>query len=165
MTAANMESKSPAPNTDEVPSSKHENNNTTKGESLTIPKVIGTDYSYKHKIVWKNAIGFLIMHLLALWGVGLILTGYVKWQTILWSKSYNTFFFLVFYFCFSCDSNINYFMFSVIFVDLLATEGVTIGAHRFYTHKSFKASTILKVVFLVFQTIAGQVIILILSYC
>lgn len=86
MSAANLDSKAPASNIINVTSSKNENNNTTQVESISIPKVIGTDYSYKHKIVWRNAIGFAIMHLLALWGVVLFLTGHVKWQTIVWSK-------------------------------------------------------------------------------
>lgn len=158
MTAANLESKAPAAsNTNDLNSSKTENINTTQTESISIPKVIGTDYSYKHKIVWKNAIGFLIMHLLAAWGVGLILTGYVKWQTILWSKCYKCIIFnniIFFVFSVLCACNTTFFL--VFCVAMLATEGVTIGAHRFYTHKSFKATTFLKVVFLVFQTLAGQ---------
>lgn len=84
MTAVNLEAKAPASNISSE--KKNENNNTTKSESIAIPKVIGTDYSYKHTIVWKNAIGFLIMHIFALWGVGLLFMGYVKWQTFLWSK-------------------------------------------------------------------------------
>lgn len=56
-----------------------------KGDELIL-KYIGTDYSYKHTIVWKNAIGFLILHLFALWGVILMFTGGVTFKTILWSK-------------------------------------------------------------------------------
>ncbi|KAF9410523.1 hypothetical protein HW555_010420, partial [Spodoptera exigua] len=105
---------------------KDENGN--KEETMEIPKVIGTDYSYKHTIVWKNAIGFLVMHILALWGVGLLFAGYMTWKTIVW----------------------------IFFITFLASEGITIGAHRFYTHKSFKATPFLKAVFILCQTIAGQ---------
>lgn len=49
-----------------------------------------------------------------------------------------------------------------MFVAYLCTEGVTLGAHRLFTHKSFKASPLLKVILLVFQTAAGQVILIIL---
>lgn len=42
-------------------------------------------------------------------------------------------------------------------IGLLSSEGITIGAHRFYTHKSFKATPALRAVFLLFQTMAGQV--------
>ncbi|KAJ8718946.1 hypothetical protein PYW07_016502 [Mythimna separata] len=128
MTSANLESKAPDSNPIDKTSTENENNNTTKVGSICIPKVIGTDYSYKHKIVWKNAIGFLIMHLLALWGLILIFTGYVKWQTILW----------------------------IFFVGIVASESVTIGAHRYYTHKSFKANAFLRAMFVIIQTIAGQ---------
>lgn len=35
--------------------------------------------------------------------------------------------------------------------------GVTIGAHRLFAHKSFKARPILKATLLILQTLAGQV--------
>lgn len=57
-----------------------------KVESGLVTKYIGTDYSYKHQIVWKNAIGFLILHVFALWGLALIFTGIVSWKTSLWGK-------------------------------------------------------------------------------
>ncbi|XP_035441200.2 acyl-CoA Delta-9 desaturase-like [Spodoptera frugiperda] len=125
MTAANMETKTPSSNDLKNPM---KDGNVNKEETMEIPKVIGTDYSYKHTIVWKNAIGFLIMHILALWGVGLLFAGYMKWQSLVWT----------------------------FFIAFLSTEGVTIGAHRFYTHKSFKATPFLKAIFLLCQTIAGQ---------
>lgn len=49
-------------------------------------KYIGTDYSYKHEIVWKNAIGFLIMHICCLWGFALLITGQIKLLTVIWGK-------------------------------------------------------------------------------
>lgn len=36
---------------------------------LKLPSEIGTDYNFKHKVVWFNAIGFLILHLAAVYGV------------------------------------------------------------------------------------------------
>lgn len=53
-----------------------------------VTKCIGTDYSYKHEIVWKNAIGFLILHLLAVWGYYILLTGGIQFKTFIWSKSF-----------------------------------------------------------------------------
>lgn len=47
---------------------------------------IGTDYNYKHKIVWKNAIGFLILHILAAYGFFLLIIGTLKFYTIAWGK-------------------------------------------------------------------------------
>lgn len=36
---------------------------------LKLPSEIGTDYNFKHKVVWFNAIGFLVLHLAALYGI------------------------------------------------------------------------------------------------
>lgn len=44
----------------------------------------GTDFSFNRKIVWKNAIGFLFLHLAALYG--LYLCFFAHWLTIVWSK-------------------------------------------------------------------------------
>lgn len=56
-------------------------------EKYIVSKRIGTDYSYKHTIVWKNAIGFFILHILALWGLWIFVTGGIKFKTYIWSKS------------------------------------------------------------------------------
>ncbi|XP_013139663.1 PREDICTED: acyl-CoA desaturase-like [Papilio polytes] len=96
--------------------------------NYTPARVIGTDYSYKHEIVWKNAIGFLILHLLALWGLFVLITGGVGFKTFLWA----------------------------IFLAFVTTEGITIGAHRLYAHKSFSATPLLRAILLALQTSAGQ---------
>lgn len=46
---------------------------------------IGTDFSFKRKIVWSNAIGFLILHILAVIGIVLPGLGYAKLLTVLYS--------------------------------------------------------------------------------
>ncbi|XP_047532043.1 acyl-CoA Delta-9 desaturase-like [Vanessa atalanta] len=97
-------------------------------KNIIITKKIGTDYSYKHKIVWKNAIGFIFLHTLALWGLWLFATGSIKFTTYLWTA----------------------------ILMFTSTEGVTIGAHRLFAHKSFKATPLLKAILLIFQTMAGQ---------
>ncbi|CAK1579265.1 unnamed protein product [Parnassius mnemosyne] len=96
--------------------------------SHVLARVIGTDYTYRHKIVWKNAIGFLILHMLAIWGLFIFITGGVSLKTMLWS----------------------------LLILFVSSEGVTIGAHRLYTHKSFSATPLLRAFLLLFQTIAGQ---------
>ncbi|KAJ8965393.1 hypothetical protein NQ314_004144 [Rhamnusium bicolor] len=80
-----------------------------------LPAEIGTDYNFKREIVWKNALGFLALHLAGLYGFYLSLV-----------------------------------------VGLISGEGVTIGAHRLYSHKSFKAKFPLRLVLIILQTIAGQ---------
>lgn len=46
---------------------------------------------------------------------------------------------------------------------LLYSEGVTIGAHRLYAHKSFTATPLLRALLILLQTGAGQVSSLILG--
>lgn len=50
-----------------------------------LPAEVGTDYTFKRKIVWKNAIGFLALHLAALYGLWLIVAE-CYWTTDLWGK-------------------------------------------------------------------------------
>ncbi|XP_013193917.2 (11Z)-hexadec-11-enoyl-CoA conjugase-like [Amyelois transitella] len=89
---------------------------------------IATDYTYKHDIIWTYAIGFLILHVFGLWGFMLLITGKVYFKSFLWA----------------------------LFVAYFGSEGVTIGAHRLFSHKSFKAKPILKGCLILMQTIAGQ---------
>ncbi|KAJ8960527.1 hypothetical protein NQ318_013815, partial [Aromia moschata] len=100
----------------------------TKDDSVQgkLPAEIGTDYSFKRKIVWKNALGFLVLHLGALYGA--YLAFYCHGATFIWA----------------------------FILAVAASEGVTIGAHRLYTHKSFKATPGLRLVLIILQTLAGQ---------
>ncbi|XP_050562972.1 acyl-CoA Delta-9 desaturase-like [Spodoptera frugiperda] len=91
-------------------------------------KYIATDYSYKHQIVWKNVIGFVLLHVFALWGLVLIFTGMALWKTSIWA----------------------------LCVLYIGSEGVTIGAHRCFAHRSFKATPLLRAVMVITQTLAGQ---------
>lgn len=51
--------------------------------SIQLAKEIGTDYDFKRKIVWFNAIGFLVLHLCGVYGVYLMFSGHAKiWTTI-----------------------------------------------------------------------------------
>lgn len=49
-----------------------------------LPKEIGTDWEFKRKIVWFNAIGFLFLHIMALYGFFLLFSSHIL--TLLWSK-------------------------------------------------------------------------------
>lgn len=51
-----------------------------------LPSEIGTDFSFKRKIVWSNALGFLFLHILALIGVGLGLFGFADPRTNIYCK-------------------------------------------------------------------------------
>lgn len=62
------------------------NNQEKEGKKILLPSQIGTDYNYKHKIVWFNTIGFLYLHLLAIYGIYRGLTGAAYFSTIAWSE-------------------------------------------------------------------------------
>lgn len=47
---------------------------------------IGTDFAFKRKVVWKNALGFLILHTLAVVGIALVCCGYTRFYTVLYSE-------------------------------------------------------------------------------
>lgn len=51
-----------------------------------LPSQIGTDFSFKREIVWKNAIGFLILHLCAAVGIIMGFLFMPKFYTYLYSK-------------------------------------------------------------------------------
>lgn len=89
---------------------------------------IGTDRNFKRKIVWFNAIGFLLLLSIGAVGVAMAGLGYCKWQTIVWS----------------------------LFLAYGAGLGVTMGAHRLWAHRSFKAKPWLRITLLILHTIAGQ---------
>lgn len=55
-----------------------------------LPSQIGTDFTFKRKIVWFNAIGFLVLHLIAVYGFYLSVTS-AKFLTFAWSKYLTTF--------------------------------------------------------------------------
>lgn len=38
-----------------------------------LPQDIGTDYTFKRQIVWKNVLGFIVLHVAAIYGLYLAL--------------------------------------------------------------------------------------------
>ncbi|KAJ8921482.1 hypothetical protein NQ315_003100 [Exocentrus adspersus] len=92
-----------------------------------LPAEIGTDYSFKRRIVWKNALGFVALHVAALYGL-----------------------YLAIFYAHPATS------ICAIIIALASAEGVTIGAHRLYSHKTFKAKFSLRLALNILQTIAGQ---------
>ncbi|XP_055371727.1 acyl-CoA Delta-9 desaturase-like [Condylostylus longicornis] len=89
---------------------------------------IGTDYSFKREIVWFNAIGFLILHVFGAVGFGLLIFGYAKIQTFLFT----------------------------VFLLFWSGMGVTAGAHRLFSHRAYKATPGLRLLLLLLHTMAGQ---------
>lgn len=57
--------------------------------SIKLAKEIGTDYTFKRQIVWFNAIGFLVLHMCAVYGVFLMFAGHAKiWTTIYCERNF-----------------------------------------------------------------------------
>ncbi|XP_063587986.1 acyl-CoA Delta-9 desaturase-like [Penaeus indicus] len=79
------------------------------------------------KVVWRNVTLFALLHIYSVYGLYLALFS-VQWKTIAFS--------VVLYF--------------------MAALGITMGAHRLWSHRSFKASLPLRIVLAIFQTIAFQ---------
>ncbi|CAH1135045.1 unnamed protein product [Ceutorhynchus assimilis] len=92
-----------------------------------LPAEIGTDYSFKRKIVWPNAIGFAALHLVALYGFWVLIFDAKVW-TVVWT----------------------------LFVAWSSGIGVTTGAHRLFCHRSYKATFATRLMLILFHTLAGQ---------
>ncbi|XP_071439706.1 acyl-CoA Delta-9 desaturase-like [Hetaerina americana] len=96
-------------------------------EKIIQLEVLTTDPDFKRKIVWGNVFGFASLHLAALYGLYLAITS-ARLLTNLWA----------------------------LFLLFASAEGILMGAHRLYSHKSYKASWQLRLILVLFQTIAGQ---------
>ncbi|KAH8294978.1 hypothetical protein KR018_004870 [Drosophila ironensis] len=79
------------------------------------------------KLVWRNIIAFGYLHLAALYGAYLMITS-AKWPTIAFA----------------------YLMYVV------SGLGITAGAHRLWAHRSYKAKWPLRLILMIFNTIAFQ---------
>lgn len=83
---------------------------------------------FKAEIVWFNAIGFLVLHLLALYGAYLYFLFRIKWQTWIFAT----------------------------FVGLGSSQGVLAGAHRYFAHRTYKANLPLRIFLIFWHTVATQ---------
>ncbi|KAJ8675169.1 hypothetical protein QAD02_010955 [Eretmocerus hayati] len=106
-----------------------------QGVSAEKPKTVITSYlaagkseqKYKWKIVWRNVIAFVYLHIGALYGLYLFFNG-AKGLTIIWN----------------------------ILLACAAAVGITAGAHRLWCHRAYKAKWPLRMILMIFQTIAFQ---------
>lgn len=129
-----------------------------------LPQDIGTDFTFKRQIVWGNAMGFLFMHLCALYGFYRI--GHANLYTAYWGESLTqgctnpTYVFHFFYKLDQCNPQTifnNSPWISGLFLGIWGSIGVTFGAHRLYSHKALKATLPVRATLLILQTLAGQV--------
>ncbi|XP_011698252.1 PREDICTED: acyl-CoA Delta(11) desaturase-like [Wasmannia auropunctata] len=96
-----------------------DNKSLTKGPHKT---------DYKWKIVWKNIIMFLYIHLAGLYGFYVFLFQ-AKYWSFIWFLT----------------------------LGIAAGLGITAGAHRLWSHRSYKAKWPMRLMLMIFQTIAFQV--------
>ncbi|XP_015523002.2 (11Z)-hexadec-11-enoyl-CoA conjugase [Neodiprion lecontei] len=102
-----------------------------KSQEFDLEEVINKDVStndkFYHRLVIPNLLYFGALHVGAVIGIYHLLVN-AKVLTIIWA--------FLMAFC--------------------TGEAVTLGAHRYYSHKSFKATTALRLAMIIFQTAAGQ---------
>ncbi|KAK3920586.1 Acyl-CoA desaturase 3 [Frankliniella fusca] len=82
---------------------------------------------FKAEIVWFNAIGFLILHLITVYGIYLGIF-HASVLTDIWA----------------------------FVVGFVSAESVLLGAHRLYTHRSYKATFPLRLLIVLWQTVSSQ---------
>jgi len=82
---------------------------------------------YKREIVWRNVIIMSLLHLSALYGLYLCIVS-AKWQTFAFA----------------------------VFLYVISGLGITAGAHRLWSHRSYKAKWPLRIMLCAFNTLAFQ---------
>ncbi|KAL0274799.1 UNVERIFIED_CONTAM: hypothetical protein PYX00_002838 [Menopon gallinae] len=83
---------------------------------------------YEWNICWRNVLAFLYLHVTAVYGLFLLLTGHVMLYTFVWNIS----------------------------LGIFAALGVTAGAHRLWAHKAYSARWPLRVILALLQAMAFQ---------
>lgn len=108
---------------------------TPKSETVTETMTMDTDQRDNAqvkkppmKIVWRNVILMIVLHLGGLYGAVLILAGQVMWKTVLFAY----------------------------FVYVMSGLGITAGAHRLWAHRTYKAKLPLRILLCMFNNMAFQ---------
>ncbi|XP_049820262.1 acyl-CoA Delta-9 desaturase-like isoform X2 [Aethina tumida] len=86
-----------------------------------------TGPKYKWEIVWRNVIAFIYLHTFGLYGLYLLFNG-CQLKTVYW----------------------------VLAVIILSGQGITVGAHRLWAHRTYKAKLPLRIILAFLQTMAFQ---------
>ena len=124
-------------------SSKDDNNNQIE------PKPNASSEEFRSQIRWPDFFAQLFLHLGGLIGLWYLVTLQTKLYTALWSKlQYAQMF---------ADFFIHAFIFSALALVWASGLGITAGAHRLWSHKSYKAKWPLRLLLMFLFTICGQV--------
>ncbi|XP_070167007.1 (11Z)-hexadec-11-enoyl-CoA conjugase-like [Polyergus mexicanus] len=89
---------------------------------------LGTDMNYRHSYIWQLVVCHAALQISWFIGLYTLIFYDTKLATIIWA----------------------------FFIAVSSTQGISLGAHRYYSHKSFKATKSLKILLFFFQTMAGQ---------
>ena len=114
---------------------------------------------YRRRLVWRNIILFAFLHTAALYGAYLVLSFQAKILTVIWGEycgCVRTNFVLA-----GVRAVIIVFSNFVLLAAFLLYEatglGITAGAHRLWAHRAYKANWPLRLILVIFNTIAFQV--------
>ncbi|GAB0096126.1 hypothetical protein DMENIID0001_115990 [Sergentomyia squamirostris] len=97
-------------------------------DSTAIVDTLSTDFTFQHKIVWKNVIAYSIFHIFGLVGTYMAFSVYGKLLTSIFA----------------------------LFTGIICGLGLTVGAHRLFTHKAFKATIATRRVLMLMFILNGQ---------
>lgn len=127
--------------------------------------------NYEWKIVWKNVIVFIYIHLATIYGLYLAFC-YASLRSFTWCT----------YFIYLCRSTYklklhwlyqynnkvciikDHLQFTDFSFGMLSGIGVTAGAHRLWCHRSYKAKWPMRLILIIFQTAALQVSLILIFY-
>lgn len=118
-------------------------------------KYFGGLLEFRTKLVWTNIIFFFVLHSVGLYGLGTVFANIFKWSHIV------TFIYgeycKIFFFNYPLTKNINESLISVFSLGQLTAIGISGGAHRMFSHRSFKTTVPLKILLLTLFLLAGEV--------
>jgi len=92
------------------------------------PKSDRPPQKYQQQIVWRNVILFVILHSVAAYGIFLVVLGVVQVKTFV----------------------------TMWLVGWSSGLGITVGAHRLWSHRCYKARLPMRILLAIFQTLAVQ---------
>lgn len=101
----------------------------------------------KREASWPSVLFFIHLNILGLYGIVVLFTQ-TKLITIFFCKKRQ--------WSFKVRNSITL-IFSAFILTLMGIYGTTVGAHRMWTHRAFKADGFLKFFLMISQTMAGQV--------
>lgn len=132
---------------DSEPSVVDGGNQIAEGETIENSKY--QPHRYQRQIVWRNVALFAYLHVAALYGAFLMFAS-AKIATSIWGK------FLIFNV--ELFSSLLSFYTLAILLYQMSGLGITAGAHRLWAHRSYKAKLPLRIILMIFNTIAFEVI-------